>query len=466
MANWRQRLKSRAALCALWVALCFGLTSAAYLSWLHRLTALALGTAADWLSMGAGYLLQAAGMGIAAQRLRRAPDADHSRTFAACALLFAALCAPALLGVSAAAAIAFGLGMNLACGIIAGYYLFAIARAVEPGHRGFAFGGGYALATVAVGLLALVGRGAFLHGPWALPLVIALAAVAAVFARRSGLFSPFEAAPEPDQPPRPAPDGLVALAFGTIVLISAVKNLGFAFPSADIQAGLVPELSRLPYALGLAVAGIIGDRDRRHGMLCTMAALILPFIMLGLAGQPVPSAVCWGLDYLFFGFFSVFRAVLFVDIACRARRWELAPLGLLAGRLGDVAGTAVCLLLSGRSLPLIAVAALLFFPAVFLFFRLYQRLYEPEAVRQRSEQEVFEAFCLRNDLSSREREVLRMVVEDRANGEIAEALFVSQSTIKYHVRNILQKTGCKNRNELTQKYRAALYPGLDGESRT
>ena len=220
MANWRQRLKSRAALCALWVALCFGLTSAAYLSWLHRLTALALGTAADWLSMGAGYLLQAAGMGIAAQRLRRAPDADHSRTFAACALLFAALCAPALLGVSAAAVIAFGLGMNLACGIIAGYYLFAIAGAVEPGHRGFAFGGGYALATVAVGLLALVGRGAFLHGPWALPLVIALAAVAAVFARRSGLFGPFEAAPEPDQPPRPAPDGLVALAFGTIVLIS------------------------------------------------------------------------------------------------------------------------------------------------------------------------------------------------------------------------------------------------------
>ena len=66
MANWRQRLKSRAALCALWVALCFGLTSAAYLSWLHRLMALAHGTAADWLSMGAGYLLQAAGMGIAA----------------------------------------------------------------------------------------------------------------------------------------------------------------------------------------------------------------------------------------------------------------------------------------------------------------------------------------------------------------------------------------------------------------
>lgn len=460
MANWRQWLRTRTAACALWIALCFGLTSAAYLSWLHRLTALLGVAAADWLSMGAGYLMQAAGMGIAVRRLRRAPNADHSRAFALCALLFAAVCAPALLGVSPAAVAGFGLAMNLLCGVIAGYYLVAVAGAAEGGRRGLAFSGGYALATVAVGLLALIGRGAFLHGPCALLLYIALAVLAAGLARRSGLFGPFDPAPATDPPPRPLPAGQVTLACGVVVLISAVKNLGFAFPSSDIQAGLVPELSRLPYALGLVAAGVINDRNRRHGMLCTMAALILPFIMLGLVGQPVPSAACWGLDYLFYGFFSVFRAVLFIDIACRARRLELAPLGLLAGRLGDVAGTAVCLALAGRNLPLIATATLLFFPAVFLFFRLYQRLFEPEAVRQRSEQEVFEAFCLRNDLSNREREVLRMVVENHANGEIAEALFVSLSTVKYHVRNILQKTGCKNRNELLNKYRSALFPDL------
>ena len=462
MASWRQWLKTRATVCALWVALCFGLTSAAYLSWLHRLTALVGSQAADWVSMEAGYLIQAAGMGIAVRRLRRATDADHSRAFALCAVLFAAVCAPALLGTSAAAVIGFGLAMNLLCGVIAGYYLYAIAGAVESGRRSFAFSGGYALATVAVGLPALIGKDAVLQSPWMLLLYIALSLLAAGLARRSGLFYPFEPVPDADQPSRPLTGGQIALACGVIVLISAVKNLGFAFPASDIQAGLVPELSRLPYALGLAAAGLINDKSRRHGMLCTMAALILPFIMLGLADQPVPSAVCWGLDYLFFGFFSVFRAVLFIDIACRARRLELAPLGLLTGRLGDVAGTAVCLLLSGKNVTLIATAALLFFPAVFLFFRLYQRLYEPEAARQRSEQEVFEAFCLRNDLSNREREVLRMVVDNRANGEIAEALFVSQSTIKYHVRNILQKTGCKNRGELLQKYRAALYPGLPG----
>jgi hypothetical protein len=33
--------------------------------------------------------------------------------------------------------------------------------------------------------------------------------------------------------------------------------------------------------------------------------------------------------------------------------------------------------------------------------------------------------------------------------------------VKYHVRNVLQKTGCKNRTELRRKYTSALYPGLE-----
>ena len=40
---------------ALWIALCFGLTSAAYLSWVSRLVVLTGNAAADWLSLVAGY---------------------------------------------------------------------------------------------------------------------------------------------------------------------------------------------------------------------------------------------------------------------------------------------------------------------------------------------------------------------------------------------------------------------------
>ena len=461
MERWRNRLGSRAVRCALWVGLCFGLTSAAYLAWLYRLVELSDGTAADWLSMVAGYLLQAAGMGLAAWKLRGEAAAERSAgLFAPAALAFAAATVPAMLSSSLPVSVASGLAMNLICGVVAGLYLFAVARGVPPFRRSLVFGGGYALATVAVGLLALPRGGGRLLGGAAL----ALTALAVYITPRLHPFEPLEDAPAQGDVPA-LPRRTLALACATIALISLVKNLGFSFPSADIAAGLVPELSRIPYAAGLLIAGIVNDRDRKHGVACAVAALAIPFVMLGLTGEAVPSAVCWGLDYLFFGFFSVFRAVLFLDLAARTRRWELAPLGLLTGRLGDAAGTAIGLMLAGRRLPLIVATAALFVPAVLLCFRLYQRLYEPEAAQRRSEQEVFEAFCLRNDLSAREREVLRMVIANHSNGEIAEALFISESTVKYHVRNMLQKTGCKNRSELQKKYTVALYPRLSDAPR-
>jgi len=50
-------------------------------------------------------------------------------------------------------------------------------------------------------------------------------------------------------------------------------------------------------------------------------------------------------------------------------------------------------------------------------------------------------------LSQRELEVLHLLGEGFANRAIAHSLFVSENTIKYHVRNILQKLGVQNRTE-------------------
>jgi DNA-binding NarL/FixJ family response regulator len=50
-------------------------------------------------------------------------------------------------------------------------------------------------------------------------------------------------------------------------------------------------------------------------------------------------------------------------------------------------------------------------------------------------------------LSSRELDVLRLMVQGLSNNEIAEALFIEQSTVKTHVSNILSKLGVRNRVE-------------------
>jgi two-component system, NarL family, response regulator LiaR len=48
-------------------------------------------------------------------------------------------------------------------------------------------------------------------------------------------------------------------------------------------------------------------------------------------------------------------------------------------------------------------------------------------------------------LSDREMEVLRLIVEGRSNPEIATVLFLSTSTVKAHLRNIMNKLGVEDR---------------------
>ena len=63
-------------------------------------------------------------------------------------------------------------------------------------------------------------------------------------------------------------------------------------------------------------------------------------------------------------------------------------------------------------------------------------------------------------LTTREREVLDLVVQGSSNREIAEALVVTDNTVKYHLKNILQKLHLHNRAQVVAY---ALRRGLAGE---
>lgn len=433
------------------VASCFLLTSVGWLVWVYHLMSIMPVGSVDLATQVAGYLSQAVGIGIYAAVIHVRRDMDTRPHTLASIALYVAFLVPAATSSSVVESLALGYLCNLACGFIAGFYLHCLAKLVAENHRGTVFGIGYAVATVAAWPLSLLDGGMFLHTANALVACGVLGLLAFYCVGTA-----YRAATPSQQPPTRRSSlftrNLIALAAGCILLMCLVKSLGNGFPAADLESDVDLELSRLFYAAGLVIAGIVCDRNRTYGMVCCMAALALPFITLSLASASASAMALWSLGYFLFGFFAVFRVVIFSDIAAESGKPWLSGWGLMLGRIGDAAGTALCLMFASQLPILVILTAVLFSASVFLCFWLYHRLYAANQPQQKSERQMFEAFAAHHDLSAREREVLRLVLDGRTNAEIASELFVSDSTVKFHVRNLLKKTGCANRLELSAKF--------------
>ena len=448
---------------------CFTLTSESWIGWLYRIMAVASPTGADAVTMVGGYTCQVLGLVAAAACAALRPACLNRGVFVGAVGAHFVLAMLALSATSLAPAVAWGFLMSICCGIVASFYLMSLAQLVPENRRGIVFGGGYAYSTVATWLLSLVqGDFGFVFG---LVVCAALSALAIAVALGG------QALPNPGDPPPHAssrePSGeatsvwrIVWLGCITVILMSLAKNLGFGFPSADLGAGVSVEFERLFYAAGLVIAGVVTDRNRHYGALCCMAALVTPFALLALAGEPISGVVLWAVDYFFYGFFSVFRVVLFADVAARERFWFLACFGLAAGRVGDALGTALRLGAGENTVALVIMAAAAFMATIVAFYLLSQLIFHtlpkpedqqaPATAAIHDADLAFERFSARYELSAREREVLREVLADKTNAEIASELFVQEGTVKFHVRNVLKKTGCANRRELRAAYLDAL----------
>ena len=56
--------------------------------------------------------------------------------------------------------------------------------------------------------------------------------------------------------------------------------------------------------------------------------------------------------------------------------------------------------------------------------------------------------AMSTDFTDRELEILRLLAEGLTDREIAEAVFLSVTTVRYHVNNLISKTGLSSRTEL------------------
>lgn len=179
--------------------------------------------------------------------------------------------------------------------------------------------------------------------------------------------------------------------------------------------------------------------------------------MLALSDEVGSSIFFWILGYILFGFLNVYRVVIFSDISTSAKEllW-LAAFGLCFGRIGDAVSCFIGMTLATNKIALVIVTSVMFAIAAGLFFMLYNRLYLNTATvddKDENEDDKLFSFIKTYDISTRETDVLKLVISGLSNSEISSNLCISENTVKFHIRNILKKTGCANRKEMLMLYR-------------
>ena len=402
------------------ICMCFLLTSSGYLAWVYHLMELVTPRGSDALSMVTGYAMQALGILLFSLLLRRT---QNTGPMLFGVLVLHMLClVPAVLSHSVFWVLLYGSVLNLLIGWIEGYYLHRLTCEPDAARSAFTLGIGYSVSILVSWILSVVGGSILYYSDRILFVCLVMTAMAFFVlypAQRgdegeeaiSSLYSAIRSVNSPENRSairsvnspenrsairsvsssanstvnNPvngssfAGNSLLLHAAVLVFLFSVVNSCGFGFPSADLKSGISLEFSRLFYAAGLLVAGFLNDRSRKYGAVCALAALIIPFIMLALQGEQVPLLIFWALSYFTFGFYSIYRMVLFSDLARRTGLLYLSGYGLLIGRIGDSFGEAACLLLEKRLFPLLGITGLFFIIAVFVLFRIFPVLYLPAA---------------------------------------------------------------------------------------
>ena len=212
------------------------------------------------------------------------------------------------------------------------------------------------------------------------------------------------------------------------------------------------------YAVGLIAAGLIFDKNRMIGGICAIVSLIYPIVLVMIYRESGLVTLVIGLSYAILGFFAVYRAAAFMTLAAESRRLQLAPLGLTVSRICEAVAVLAIIETGCDELVSVILVSVLFIPLVILYFVKVKEEYTPSEVpaeppRELSADERRAAFAGMYGLTRREEEIAMFLSEGRSNGEIAETLQLSENTVRFHVSNILKKTGMKDRNEVSRAYR-------------
>jgi DNA-binding CsgD family transcriptional regulator len=235
-------------------------------------------------------------------------------------------------------------------------------------------------------------------------------------------------------------------------------------PAFDHLTGLVSWYWAVPYIVALAImrnlpTGVKRSRILYVGMIMIVGAFI-SFMLLGRSTS----------DYLMVdtmmlgacGIFDLFWwSILGEMLDYTDNPAKIFGIGLSANVFGVLCGGVLGMAVTSIGLPSAEVAVialtvvcvtLVMLPplnhqlVLLLKSHVYLTVYDNMSHSQQTN--IIQQIKILDPLTVREQEVLQLILSGKSNREIAEALFISESTVKTHARNIFSKYDVSSRAEL------------------
>lgn len=460
MDKIRGMKNNKAILYTMMVAFCFFYTGSAYMSQMYLLMDYYGDEVVDLITSGLNYFLQAAGIGLFIIGIRKCSRVFRKKnTFIVLLLIGIPMMACMLLIKNGPAIIIFGSFFNLLVGLYFGYYLCMLSAFVKAGDIGKSYGFSYAVASVGTYFLALINNSEFLTSDSVVFVYImfALMTIMTVYYGEDIPILPPDEVFVPEEAQSVNNDNTAAIKRTFrwltvfILIMSFVSSVGSGlYLSLPGTSNVNFTLARAFYAVGLISAGFIIDKSRQLGELITLASLTYPLIATTILFHSKNGTLAVCLSYLFIGFVAVYRVVAFSDLkkdsACLL---PFAAFGLMLSRIVDVI---VMIVFYFVTVPLIA--QLLVSTAVYsilLVLFVYYMLNKTPKEKPVTEESLMASFAKKYNLTAREAEILECIKEGFSDGEIAEKYFISKSTVRFHISNLLKKTESASRVDVVRK---------------
>lgn len=81
----------------------------------------------------------------------------------------------------------------------------------------------------------------------------------------------------------------------------------------------------------------------------------------------------------------------------------------------------------------------------------FENLFDEKNVHEKGTDEKLIDFCIKYSLTSRQKEIIQLIIEGYTNKEISMSLHITEGTVKTHIYNIFKKTDISSRNQMLKR---------------